>query len=101
MRQEGREWEGQNSGEQRHEEFCGRERDGAGNMGTLQDGHYRDLNVMNHQLQNLMCTALHFEMLSRFFILFGHADVLACVSINIIGFFCSKSSWIHHKRPHC
>ena len=32
-RQEGREWEGQNSREQRHEEICGRERDGAGNMG--------------------------------------------------------------------
>ncbi len=34
MRQEGREWEGQNSGEQRHLEICGRERDGAGNMGN-------------------------------------------------------------------
>ena len=33
MRQEGREWEGQNSGEQRHKEICGRERDGVGNMG--------------------------------------------------------------------
>ena len=33
MRQERREWEGQNSGEQRHEEICGRERDGAGNTG--------------------------------------------------------------------
>ena len=31
MRQERREWEGQNSGEQRHEEICGRERDGTGN----------------------------------------------------------------------
>ena len=31
MRQEGWEWEGQNSGEQRYE-ICGRERDGAGNM---------------------------------------------------------------------
>ena len=31
MRQEGWEWEGQNSGEQRHWEICGRERDGAGN----------------------------------------------------------------------
>ncbi len=33
MRQEGREWEGQNSGEQRHSEICGRERDGAGTRG--------------------------------------------------------------------
>ena len=33
MRQEGREWEGQNGGEQRHQEICGRERDGAGNTG--------------------------------------------------------------------
>ena len=33
MRQEGWEWEGQNSGEQRHWEICGWERDGAGNMG--------------------------------------------------------------------
>ena len=33
MRQEGRECEGQNSGEQRHEEICGRVRDGAGNTG--------------------------------------------------------------------
>ena len=32
MRQEGLEREGQNSGEQRHEEICGRERDGSGNM---------------------------------------------------------------------
>ena len=32
-RQAGREWEGQNSGEQKHEEICGRERDEAGNMG--------------------------------------------------------------------
>ena len=32
MRQEGWEREGQNSGEQTHEK-CGRERDGAGNMG--------------------------------------------------------------------
>ena len=31
MRQEGWEREGQNSGEQRHEEICGWERDGAGN----------------------------------------------------------------------
>ena len=28
MRQEGREWEGQNSGEHRHSEISGRERDG-------------------------------------------------------------------------
>ena len=34
MRQEGREWEGQNSGEQRHDEICGRERDGLGTMGN-------------------------------------------------------------------
>ena len=34
MRQEGREWEGQNSGEQRHSEICGRERDGTGNTGV-------------------------------------------------------------------
>ena len=34
MRQEGREWEGQNSGEQRHQEICGREKDGVGNMGN-------------------------------------------------------------------
>ena len=34
MRQEGREWERQNSGEQRHSEICGRERDGTGNMGN-------------------------------------------------------------------
>ena len=34
MRQEGREWEGQNSGEQRHQEICGRERDGIWNMGN-------------------------------------------------------------------
>ena len=34
MRQERREWEGQNSGEQRHEEICGRERDGTCNMGN-------------------------------------------------------------------
>ena len=34
MRQEGWEWEGQNSGEQRHSEICGRERDGVGNMGN-------------------------------------------------------------------
>ena len=33
MRQEGREREKQNSGEQRHSEICGRERDGVGNMG--------------------------------------------------------------------
>ena len=33
MRQEGREWDGQNSGEQRHY-ICGRKRDGAGNMGN-------------------------------------------------------------------
>ena len=33
MRQEGWEWEGQKSGEQRHEGMCGRERDGAENMG--------------------------------------------------------------------
>ena len=33
MRQEGWEWEGQNSGDQIHEEICGRERDGAGNTG--------------------------------------------------------------------
>ena len=33
MRQEGREWEGQNSGEHRHSEICGRERHGAENMG--------------------------------------------------------------------
>ena len=34
--QETRGWEkeGQNSGEQRHEEICGRERDGARNMGN-------------------------------------------------------------------
>ena len=32
MRQEGREWEGQNSGEQRHSEICGRKRDRTGNM---------------------------------------------------------------------
>ena len=32
MGQEGKEWEGKNSGEQRHE-ICGRERDGAGNIG--------------------------------------------------------------------
>ena len=34
MIQEGWEWEGQNSGEQRHQEICGRERDGGGNMGN-------------------------------------------------------------------
>ena len=34
MTKEGRELEGQNSGEQRHQEICGRERDGAGNMGN-------------------------------------------------------------------
>ena len=34
MRQEEREWEGQNSGEQRHKEICGREMDGMGNMGN-------------------------------------------------------------------
>ena len=34
MRQEGREWEGQNIGEQRHSEICGRERDVTGNMGN-------------------------------------------------------------------
>ena len=34
MRQEGWEWEGQNSGEHRHEEICGRERDWTGNMGN-------------------------------------------------------------------
>ena len=34
MRQEEREWEGQNSREQRHWEICGRERDGAGNTGN-------------------------------------------------------------------
>ena len=33
-RQEGWEKEGQNSGEQRHEEICERERDGVGNMGN-------------------------------------------------------------------
>ena len=33
MRQEGQDWEGQNSGEQRHYDICGRERDGVGNMG--------------------------------------------------------------------
>ena len=33
MSQEGWEWEGQNSGEQRHEEICGTERDGMGSMG--------------------------------------------------------------------
>ena len=33
-RQEGWEWEGQNSGEQRHEEICGRERDGVGVHGV-------------------------------------------------------------------
>ena len=33
MRQEGQEWEGQNSGEQRHEEICGRERDEVGYRG--------------------------------------------------------------------
>ena len=34
MRQEVREWEGQNSGEQRHYEICGWERDGTGYMGN-------------------------------------------------------------------
>ena len=34
MRQEGWEREGQNSGEQRHSEICGRERDGEGNTGV-------------------------------------------------------------------
>ena len=34
MRQEWREWEEQNSGEQTHKEICGRERDGVGNMGN-------------------------------------------------------------------
>ena len=34
MRQEGRHWEGQNSGEQRHQEICGRERDWEVNMGN-------------------------------------------------------------------
>jgi len=33
-RQEGREREGQNSGEQRHEEICGMEKDGAGIHGV-------------------------------------------------------------------
>ena len=33
MRQEWWEKEGQNSREERHEQTCGRERDGAGNMG--------------------------------------------------------------------
>ena len=33
MRQEGQEWEEQNSGEQRHSEICGRERDGVGYTG--------------------------------------------------------------------
>ena len=33
MRQEGWERERKNTGEQRHEEICGRERDGAGNTG--------------------------------------------------------------------
>ena len=33
MRQEGWEREGQNNGEQRHEEICGRERDGVGYTG--------------------------------------------------------------------
>ena len=33
MRQERREREGQNSGEQRHSEICGREREGAGEHG--------------------------------------------------------------------
>ena len=33
MRQEGRERDGQNSGEHKHSEICGRERDGAGNTG--------------------------------------------------------------------
>ena len=33
MRQDGREWEGQNSGEQRHWEIRGRERHGVGNTG--------------------------------------------------------------------
>ena len=32
MRQEGRDREGQNSGEQKHEDICGRKRDWAGNM---------------------------------------------------------------------
>ena len=34
MRQEGWEWEGQNSGEQTYKEICGRERDGVGNTGN-------------------------------------------------------------------
>ena len=34
MRQEQWEREGHNSGEQKHLEICGRERDGAGNMGN-------------------------------------------------------------------
>ena len=34
MRQEGREREGQNSGEQRHKEICGRERDGGREHGV-------------------------------------------------------------------
>ena len=33
VRQEGRERKGQDSGEQRHSEICGRERDGAGKTG--------------------------------------------------------------------
>jgi len=32
-RHEGRQWEVQNSGEQKPEEICGRERDGVGNTG--------------------------------------------------------------------
>ena len=61
MRQEGREWEGRNSGEQRHLEICGRERDGAGNTGytrwTLQglsgrkEGNLTEVGLgwMNHE----------------------------------------------------
>ena len=40
MRQEGREREGQNSGEQRHSEIWRRERVRWGTWG-IQDGHYR------------------------------------------------------------
>ena len=48
MRQEWREWEGQNSGEQRHYEICGRERDGAGNTG-IQDGYHEGFQDLTRQ----------------------------------------------------
>ena len=48
-RQEGREREGQNSGEQRHEEICGMEKDGGRDTRGKQDGQDKDFHVLTRQ----------------------------------------------------